>query len=60
MAKLFLGIEILQAILIVLRIVGTIQCSWWVVFLPTGIYLAILVMALIAALWLLAVEGSGQ
>jgi hypothetical protein len=46
------GLEVVQIVLIILKIVNVIDCKWWMVFIPTyisaGIILIVLILILIA------------
>lgn len=49
-------VSILQIVLIVLKLLGVISCSWWIIFLPDIICLSFLAVLLLAVIVSIIVE----
>lgn len=55
-------LEVVQIVLIILKIVNVIDCKWWIVFIPTyivaGTILIVLIVALIVVLIACVIENG--
>lgn len=47
---------VIQIVLIILKIVNVIECSWWMVFIPTYISAGILLLMLIVLLVMILIS----